>query len=580
MEKISYDLILDIKNKVNIVDVINDYLPIEKKGKNYFAICPFHDDHNPSLSISPDKQIYTCFVCGNSGNVFNFVMNYEKVSFTEAVKLVAQKVGITLNTNNKSNVKNIDLKYDKYYKIYDISKKYYQNNLRSKLGISAIDYLNNRGITDDIIKEFEIGLSLSDNSLSRLLLNKKYNEYDLENIGLIGKKDNFIYDIYRNRIMFPLYDIEGRTVGYSGRIYNDEDENKYLNSKESEIFKKGILLYNYHRAFDYARKKHQIIVVEGFMDVIRLYSIGIKNVVATMGTAITKEQASLIRKLSKNVILCFDGDKAGEKATISCINELNQIDLHPKVIRLEENLDPDEYIIKKGKEKFLLHVKNAISDFDFILKIKKDDTDFNNYSDISKYIKEVAKELEKIDDEIVYELTIKRISKETNVDIDTIKDMIKKIPNKKTNMIVNKTSTNTKDKYQKAEEYLIYYMLKSKDAVVEYEKNVGYLNDKLLSEIAMQILEFYYRYNYINTSDFIVFLEDKTDLINEVLRIDDFNLPTEYNADAFSEYIKTIDEGILKKKIKKLKNEIKNEIDVTKKILLLEKLTNLKKECK
>ncbi|MBQ9013326.1 MAG: DNA primase [Bacilli bacterium] len=580
MEKISYDLILDIKNKVNIVDVINDYLPIEKKGKNYFAICPFHDDHNPSLSISPDKQIYTCFVCGNSGNVFNFVMNYEKVSFTEAVKLVAQKVGITLNTNNKSNVKNIDLKYDKYYKIYDISKKYYQNNLRSKLGIKAIDYLNNRGITDDIIKEFEIGLSLSDNSLSRLLLNKKYSEYDLENIGLIGKKDNFIYDIYRNRIMFPLYDIEGRTVGYSGRIYNDEDENKYLNSKESEIFKKGILLYNYHKAFDYARKKHQIIVVEGFMDVIRLYSVGIKNVVATMGTAITKEQASLIRKLSKNVILCFDGDKAGEKATISCINELNQIDLHPKVIRLEENLDPDEYIIKKGKEKFLLHVKNAISDFDFILKIKKDDTDFNNYSDISKYIKEVAKELEKIDDEIVYELTIKRISKETNVDIDTIKDMIKKIPNKKTNMIINKTSTNTKDKYQKAEEYLIYYMLKSKDAVVEYEKNVGYLNDKLLSEIAMQILEFYYRYNYINTSDFIVFLEDKTDLINEVLRIDDFNLPAEYNADAFSEYIKTIDEGILKKKIKKLKNEIKNEIDVTKKILLLEKLTNLKKECK
>ena len=579
MEKLSYELILDIKNKVNIVDVINDYLPIEKRGKNYFAICPFHDDHNPSLSISPEKQIYTCFVCGNSGNVFNFVMNYEKVSFNEAVKIVADKVGISLNINNVKKSIKINNTYDKYYKIYDLAKKYYQNNLSSKYGKDATIYLNKRGITDNIIKEFEVGLSLNDNSLSKLLINKKYDINDIEEIGLIGRKDNFTYDIFRNRIMFPLYDLDGNTVGFSGRIYSDSDENKYLNSKESKIFKKGMLLYNYHRAFDYARKNHEIIVVEGFMDVIRLYTIGIKNVVATMGTAITKEHASLIRKLSKNVVLCFDGDKAGEKATISAIEELEKIDISPSVIRLEDNMDPDEYIIKNGKDKFLSHLKNKINKLDFIISVKKDKTDFNDYSEISKYIADVSKELEKIDDKIVYELTIKKLSKETNVDIDTIKEMVKHVPKNKIT-IEKKYISNKKDRYQKAEEYLIYYMLKSTDAINEYERKVGYLTNKTLSNIAMLILEFYYKYNYINVSDFIVFLEDKTEIINEVLKIDELNLPVKYNSNTFNEYIKTIDDGILKSKINKLKEEIKNEVDVTKKIVLLEKLTNLKKEKK
>lgn len=581
MEKLSYELILDIKNKVNIVDIINDYIPIEKRGKNYFAICPFHDDHNPSLSISPEKQIYTCFVCGNSGNVFNFIMNYEKVSFSEAVKIVADKIGVSLDikSNRNTNSNNMDIKYEKYYKIYDLSKKYYQNNIKSKYGSNAINYLHKRKIGDEIIKEFEIGLSFDDNSLSKLLLGKKYNIDDLEDIGLIGIKDKYTYDIFRNRIMFPLYNTSGNVVGFSARIYNGEDENKYLNSKESIIFKKGLLLYNYHRAFDYARKKHEIIIVEGFMDVIRLYTIGIKNVVATMGTAITKDHLDLIRRLSKNVILCFDGDQAGKKATVSAINELEKIDITPKIIRLEDNLDPDEYIIKKGKDSFLFHLENTISKFDFLLSIKKEKTDFSNFDEVSKYINDVSKELEKIDDKVVYELTIKKISKETNVDVQTIKDIIKNVP-KTEKKVINKRSIFKKNKYEKAEEYLIYYMLKNEDAIKLYEEKVGYLTNKLLSDVANYILEFYYKYEYINVSDFILFLEDKTELINEVLIIDELNLPLEYDENTLLEYINTIDKGILKKKIDKLKDEIKNEVDVTKKVLLLEKLTKLKKESK
>lgn len=580
MEKIPYDVILDIKSKVNIVDVISEYLPVEQKGKNYFAICPFHDDHNPSMSISPEKQIYTCFVCGASGNVFNFVANYEKVSFVSAVKKVAQKAGINLDINVKDDYKPQDTKYDKYYKMFDITNKYYQNNIKSVYGKKAIEYLHNRKIDDDIINEFEIGLSMNDNNVSKLLEKKGYGVNELIDIGLCGKKDNFIYDIFRNRIMFPLYNLDGKPVGFSGRIYNGEKDSKYVNSKESIIFKKGNLLYNYHRALSHAREKHQIIVVEGFMDVIRLYTIGIKNVVATMGTAITKEHANLLMKLSKNIVLCFDGDKAGEKATISALDALEKIGITPKIIRLEDDLDPDDYIIKKGSDAYLTHLNNPMSSVVFKINIDKSKTNFNDYNEISAYLKNVSKELEKIDDKVVYELTVNKLSKETGVSCDTINDMVKSMPKNEIKVITKRTSLE-KDKYQKAEEYLVHYMLRNVDAVLIYQNNVSYLNDPILSKIAMQILEFYEINRYINITDFTVFLEDKTDLIEKSLIIDDLRLPDEVNVDILMDYVKTIDEGILKREIEKTKKQIKEEMDVAKKISLTEKLRNLKKkECK
>lgn len=580
MEKIPYDVILDIKSKVNIVDVISEYLPVEQKGKNYFAICPFHDDHNPSMSISPEKQIYTCFVCGASGNVFNFVANYEKVSFVSAVKKVAQKAGIKLDINVKNDYKPKDTKYDKYYKMFDITNKYYQNNIKSVYGKKAIEYLHNRKIDDDVINEFEIGLSMNDNNVSKLLEKKGYDVNELIDIGLCGKKDNFIYDIFRNRIMFPLYNLDGKPVGFSGRIYNGEKDSKYVNSKESIIFKKGNLLYNYHRALSHAREKHQIIVVEGFMDVIRLYTIGIKNVVATMGTAITKEHANLLMKLSKNIVLCFDGDKAGEKATISALDALEKIGITPKIIRLEDDLDPDDYIIKKGSDAYLTHLNNPMSSVVFKINIDKSKTNFNDYNEISTYLKNVSKELEKIDDKVVYELTVNKLSKETGVSCDTINDMVKSIPKNEVKIITKRTSLK-KDKYQKAEEYLVHYMLRNVDAVLIYQNNVSYLNDPMLSKIAMQILEFYEINRYINITDFTVFLEDKIDLIEKSLIIDDLSLPDEVNTDILMDYVKTIDEGILKREIEKTKKQIKEEMNVAKKISLTEKLRNLKKkECK
>lgn len=580
MEKIPYDQIINIQRKVNIVDVISGYLPIEQRGKNYFAICPFHDDHNPSMSISPEKQIYTCFVCGASGNVFNFVMNYEKISFVEAVAKVASIAGINLSIKAPHKSRNKDDTYSKFYGMYELANKYYQNNIKTLYGKTAISYLKKRNIDESVIKEFEIGLSLNDNNVTKLLKNKGFNEDDLIDIGICGKKDDFVYDVFRNRIMFPIHDSDNKVVGFSGRIYNGESESKYVNSKESVIFKKGKILYNYSRALNEAREKKQIIIVEGFMDVIRLYTIGIKNVVATMGTAITKEHADLIRRLSKNVILCFDGDSAGQKATISALQMLENIGLEPKIVRLEDDLDPDDYIVKKGKEKFQNHLINAMSSLQFKLYVNKEHTDFNDYKQISNYINSVAKELEKIDDKVVYELTIKNLSKETGVDIDTINSLLKNIPKKKPELITKPLRVK-KSKYEMAEEYLIYYMLRSKEAILQYQNDVAYLTNKNLAMIAIKILDFYEKKGYINVTDFTLFLEDNDVLINEVLKIDSFDLPDEVDVNVINDYVKTIDEGILNSEIKKIKERISAESDVAKKVILLEKLATLKKkECK
>ncbi len=579
MNKIPYDEILNIQRKVNIVDVIQNYLPVEKKGKNYFAICPFHDDHNPSLSISPEKQIYTCFVCGASGNVFNFVMNYENISFTSAVIKVANLVGINLDIKQDKKEIVKSNKYDSYYKIFNIVSKYYQNNLNSVYGTKALEYLEKRNIKKDVIKEFEIGLSLNDNLVSKLLSSKGYDLHNLEELGLCGVKDKFLYDIFRNRIMFPLKDSLGNVVGFSGRIYNGEKDSKYINSKESVIFKKGKTLYNYKNASKEAKERKQIIIVEGFMDVIRLYTIGIKNVVATMGTAITKDHVSLIMKLSKNVVLLFDGDKAGEKATISAVDEFSKVNIDPKIIRLEDDLDPDDYIIKKGKDAFLMHLNNPISKLDFVLNIKKSKIDFKDYNEISNYIKDAAKEISKIDDKIVYELTIKRLSKETNVDVDTIKMIIGNSLSKKKE-IVYKPRKLKMNKYELAENYLIHYMLRDPNAILVYQNNVSYLSSKNLNLLAVKILEFYEKNRYINVTDFTVFLEDDEALINEVLKIDSIKLPDKVDVNVIKEYIKTIDDGIIKSEIKNIKEKISVEQDVAKKIILLEKLAMLKKrEC-
>ena len=553
---ITNEIINEIRNKIDIVEIISNYVPLTQRGKNYFGVCPFHDDHNPSMSVSKEKQMYKCFVCGAAGNVFNFVMDYEKISYYEAVRIVANKIGIDIDIGNIRQEKNKD---SKLYEIYEFASKYYQNYLKTSSGKIARNYLTDRNIDDELVKQFQIGLSETDGKLTSLLQNKKISDEDILKSGISIEKNGKLVDIYNNRIMFPLWNIEGQVVGFSGRIFEGESTSKYVNTMETEIFKKGDLLYNYHNAKEHARKEKQVIVVEGFMDVIRLYSIGIKNVVATMGTAITPNQASLIRKLSQNIILMFDGDDAGEKATIAAIKELDKTDSEIKVVRLENKLDPDEYVLTKGKDKMLKHLSSAMSLLNYKSEKYKEKLNFKDSNDVSKYINLMKKDLEKIDDDIVRDIEVKKISDLTGVSIETINSKLD-ISDKNVKIInhVVKKDNLKQNKYDKASKFILFYMTKNSELIDYYYNNLSYLPNELDRTLANEMVLFYKKFEGFNINDFIIYLEDKKELINRLVEIDGLEYKDDYNKEMIDSYFNVIKDYLKQKEIEKLTEELKN----------------------
>lgn len=570
MNTLTSEKLNEIRNSVNIVDVISSYINLTPKGKNYFGVCPFHDDNNPSMSVSPDKQIYKCFSCGATGTVFKFIMDYENISFREAVQKVADIGGVHINLHQiKKKKENTNL-----YNIYDLSLKYYINNLNTPKGKEAKEYLKNRNINEEIIKEFQIGLALTDRSTLSNILIKKYKPDDILKTGLIGKSDYGYYDLFRERIMFPLYDLNGKVVAYSGRIYNKKDNSKYFNTRETEIFKKGELLYNYHRAKDIARRKNQIIIMEGFMDVIRAHSVGIKNVVATMGTAVTNIQANLIKRMAKEIILCFDGDEAGAKATKSCAEELNKIGVTPKIIRLEENLDPDEYIQKYGKESFQRKIDNPINIMDFELDYLKQGKNLESAEDTAEYINQIIKELNKIDDEILKEVTIKKIVDETKIDENIIRNHLKEKPK----IIPKKEIKQNLTKYEKAEKNLIFYMLNSEDVIKMYDKKVTYMPDKEYRLLAREISTFYKNYGQMNEADFIDYIEGDEELTQTIKKVNQNMKSDDYTEEEINDYINVIKEYNIKDAIERMQEKMKKQTDPLKKAEIAQQIINLKKE--
>lgn len=565
---ITNEIVNEIRAKTDIVNVISAYLPLTKKGKNYFGVCPFHDDHSPSMSVSPDKQIYTCFSCGASGNVFNFVSSYEHITYYEAVKLLGERLGYNINTSPKE--KNDDISYE----IYDKACKFYQNNINTTLGKNAIEYLHSRQINDELINKFKIGLSMTKVSLTEYLLGSGYELNKLINIGLTNEQTK---DIFLNRIMFPLFDLKGNVVAFSGRIYNTKDGSKYVNTKETNIFKKGTMLYNYHNAREHLKVNDTIIVMEGFMDVIRAYSIGVVSCVATMGTALTKQNALNLKKMATNIILCFDGDKAGEEATTKAIKIFEEIDVVPKVVRLEDNLDPDEYILSRGKESFLAKINNPISTLEFKMNIYKGNKNFTDVEEISKYINEALKELSKLDDELLKELTIKKLEKEYGVGYDVLKKKLQSFevikPKDLPKAVIKPKSYG---KYETAQRNLLYYMIKEKEVLEYVEEKLSYFPNDNLRFLANEIFTFYHKYGILVVADFITSLVNEEELYKIFQEIISMNLKEKYTKEEIDDYIYLINEYPKKNKINKLEEELRKEPDPIKKAQILSKIMEIK----
>ena len=571
MANLSNEELNKIRNSVNIVDVVRNYVNLEKKGKNYFGICPFHDDHTPSMSVSEEKQIFTCFVCGVSGNVFSFVKNYENITFMEAVNKVAGISGISLSQNI-----NVVKRYDKEYKAYDLAVKYYKNNLKSELGRSAREYLKQRNINEDIINEFDIGVSLNDNNLSKLLVGKNYDEKMLLDIGLVNKGET-IYDLFRNRIMFPIHNSNGEPVGFSARIYNNEVDSKYINTRETYIFKKGEILFNYHRAILEAKRSKYLILCEGQMDAIRIYASGIKNVCATMGTALTNYHVNLLRKLNVKIILNMDSDNAGIKATLANGELLSKSNIEVSVLKLTGAKDPDEYINKFGVDNYKECINHAITLFDFKMNYLKDNKNLNKADELSSYINKVIDELNKSDDEILRTVTINKLSEEYNIDKNILLSKLNVLDKKDTEVKVIKRPVKKIKQNIRAVEEILYYMMNNVKFAKIFTKELNYIPDKKYFDIEKDIQAYIILNSTINLADFITYEVNngKEEIIMEIINNHDNDI--DMSEEEFRSYINIISKWIKDTKIDELKVKLKNETDINRKKELMDMITKIKR---
>ena len=567
------DLANTIRSKVDIVDIIGERITLIARGKNFFGVCPFHDDSNPSMCVSREKQIYTCFSCHATGNVFTFLMNYEHIDFKEALKYLGDRVGI--DTGNIQ-IKKKEDKFDKLYAAYNLSLKYFQNNLNSNVGKKAKQYLLSRKIDESMIKEFEIGLSLETrDDLTRLLSSKNYDLVTLNRIGL----SNDTHDIYNDRIMFPLYDITGRVVGFSGRRYDNIKDNKYVNTKETDIFKKGEMLYHYHIAKEECRLKKSVIVMEGFMDVIRASSIGIKNTVALMGTALTKEQINLIKRLSNNIILCLDGDGPGRKAALNNGNLLFEQGIEVKVVTLPDPDDPDSFILNNGKERFQGLIDSAINFSDYKMQMLKENVDFRSDEEKANYINTVIAETAKLSDPIRREVVLKRLAKEFDIGYNTLEMRINSLlknETQKEEVIIPKKTIVKKDKYTKAFEQVIYFMLNNDWVITQVERERLIFPDEVMRTTCSEIIYYYKKYGMINVADFYTYIQDKENIskfLNNILA-EDYIETT--NKEELFLYFRVIREYIQKQEIKRLTNLMKKEVDPIEQAKIVEKIRKLR----
>lgn len=416
------EIIEEIKARCDIASVIGDYIKIQPSGQNYKALCPFHVEKTPSFHISTAKQVYKCFGCGEGGDVINFVMKMENLDFMDAVRLLANRCGIDINFNIDEETKQKIELSKKYQDIHTEAARFYFSNL-VKSKNRGYDYLRNRGLDDKTIKRFGLGYSQDSwNSLMDYLIEEKgYSQEELLECGLIGKstKTDKYYDKFRNRVMFPIFDYRGNVIGFGGRVLDDSLP-KYLNSPDTLIFNKRHNLYG----LNFARKNlssRTVILVEGYMDLISLYQYGIQIAVATLGTALTSQQARLIKRYADNVIISYDSDGPGTKASLRAIDILVEAGLSVKVLDLKDAKDPDEYVRKYGTDEYRKAMKDAVPRIKFKIDNLKSSFDLSKDQDNIKFAQEAVNIIKQLKSPVEIDYYIKYLSEIVQLDEDAVK---------------------------------------------------------------------------------------------------------------------------------------------------------------
>lgn len=572
MAKISPEEIAHIREQADIVEIIGDYIPLTMRGKNYFGVCPFHQDHSPSMSVSREKQMYKCFSCGAAGNVFKFVSEYENINFIEAVAKVAAKIGISLNIS--ASYKPVS-KFAKEYEIMNLATLFYQNNLNTEFGLPAREYLHDRGITDDMIQEFQIGLSFQGNQLRDFLEKKGILKTKMLELGLVNQKNQEYNDVFNERILFPIQDASGQVVAYTGRVYEKDKIPKYLNSRETFLFRKGNILFNYHRAKEAIRLLKNVVLVEGNMDAIRMYVCGFKNTIALMGTSMTKEQIELLKKLHVPVTLMFDNDEAGKLATITNGNLLKNAGVEVLVIRLTNEKDPDEYILKRGVEVMQDTLKHPVSYLEFLYEALKENKDLTDATALASYVKSVLASLENADP-ITVDVVLNKLVQEFNLSYEVLKSELKE-PKAAETIEVKPIVKAKKNRYQISVEHLLYAMMNDVKYIKMYQSKLGYFKEENYRKIANEIIYYAENKKEMSFADFLTYVE-LSPLKQEMNTIITSIKDDEIDDTSIADYIYNIKQIMWEDEVQKLKQEQKKLSDMNEKERIGNKIVELMKK--
>ncbi|HCY8312820.1 TPA: DNA primase [Staphylococcus aureus] len=559
--RIDQSIINEIKDKTDILDLVSEYVKLEKRGRNYIGLCPFHDEKTPSFTVSEDKQICHCFGCKKGGNVFQFTQEIKDISFVEAVKELGDRVNVAVDIEATQSNSNVQIASDdlQMIEMHELIQEFYYYALTKTVeGEKALTYLLERGFTDALIKERGIGFAPDSSHFCHDFLQKK--GYDIElayEAGLLSRnEENFsYYDRFRNRIMFPLKNAQGRIVGYSGRTYTGQ-EPKYLNSPETPIFQKRKLLYNLDKARKSIRKLDEIVLLEGFMDVIKSDTAGLKNVVATMGTQLSDEHITFIRKLTSNITLMFDGDFAGSEATLKTGQHLLQQGLNVFVIQLPSGMDPDEYIGKYGNDAYTAFVKNDKKSFaHYKVSILKDEIAHNDLS-YERYLKELSHDISFMKSSILQQKAINDVAPFFNVSPEQLANEIQ----------FNQAPANyyPEDEYggyiepepigmaqfdnlsrqEKAERAFLKHLMRDKDTFLNYYESVD--KDNFTNQHFKYVFEvlhdFYAENDQYNISDAVQYV-NSNELRETLISLEQYSLNDEPYENEIDDYVNVINEN-------------------------------------
>lgn len=438
MARYSEEIINDVRQNNDIVDVISQYMHLKRSGRNFFGLCPFHNEKSPSFSVSPDKQIFHCFGCGVGGNVITFVSKIEGLNFVETIQMLAERANIQLPTLENSGDMQKEILKDKVYKVNEFTAEFYHQNLYKPQAKIAQEYVKKRQLSNETLKSFRIGFSGKFDELYQELKKQGFADQEILESGLVNRNDRGQYiDRYRNRLMFPICDARGKVIAFGGRVL-DDSKPKYINSPENIVYSKGRNLFGLNVAKKGDTKK--LLIVEGYMDVISLHQRGITNVVAPLGTALTEQQGWLLRKNAEQIILSFDSDGAGLQAKIRALDVLQNMGCDIRILQVEGAKDPDEFILKYGNIRFQALIEKALSVIEFKVKLLKNDLNLENINDKIKFLNEIAKLISNIDNNIEREVYIERIANEYDISKEAIFAEVNKLTytNSKSEKILEK----------------------------------------------------------------------------------------------------------------------------------------------